>query len=741
MPEQPDGTPEPPVVPEQPRLDRPTEPVGDAQILASDPVAREADPAADPIDAVGAGVEPPVDAPADAPADAPVDVAAVAPTPSDPVPGPPVVASVAPALLAPALVALARLALIGFGVGTCVGLLTVAGDLSPFLVNNFLGGKARAHLVRCVVLGPGLGIFAGVLALIVARVRRRISVHARIEALDALARRLVPLALLCFLPLLFRWRTWEGRDLTFVVLVLMFGFAAERAVAMSLAAPPVLGRIGVALSARWARVSAILLRYPLLWVLLGIAIYVTFFSVATIRYHRFIYSASFDLGLEENILWNIVHGGYFYKSTPLLGPDGTSFGLHATLFSYPLAGLYALWPRTETVLIAQAAFMGGAALPLFLLGRRKLGGPAAAVVALCYLLYPPLHGAALYDFHYPPLAPFFMWMSLFLVESRRYWLAVPFVLLTLSVREDISAGIAIMGAYLALTGERPRAGLLLAGVGALWFLILKLIVMPRFAGHEAFLYMFQGLVPKGGKGFSDVIKTVVANPSFTLGTLLTADKLIYVLLIFGPLLFLPLRRPIGLLLILPGFVFTLLSIGYLPLIQISFQYTTHWTMYVFVGLIAALAWIGQRSGEVARRAALAGLLCAAIPCSYQFGGLLQQHTVKGGFGTYKFNFSVDDERRRDAFHQLAVKVPRKARITSAENLVPHFAQRKKAYTLRVGIFDADYIMFTVYPHPLETPILKPALEGDFGIMEINEHFGLAKRGHDKSLNAEYLKKI
>jgi uncharacterized membrane protein len=640
-----------------------------------------------------------------------------------------------------AMVMLARLALIGFGVGSFVGGIGLGGHPRPFMVSNVLAPGARSRLVLSILLGTALAVFSGVVTLLATRIFRRGSLVARIEYLDGMARRLAPLALLCFVPWLLRPKNWEERDLPFVVFALMFGVAAEQSARLSLLAPPAFGRWGSAVASRLKRVFGIVTRYPGIWVLLATAVYVTFFSIVTIRYHRYLYSTSFDLGLEENILWNIVHGGYFFRSTPLLGPVGTSFGLHATLFSYPLAGIYALWPRTETVLIVQAALMGGAALPLYLLARRKLGGTGAAAVAICYLLYPPLHGAALYDFHYPPLAPFFMWMTLFLMESRRYWLAIPFLLLALSVREDISAGVAIFGIYLTFTGQRPRAGLLLALLGTAWFVILKLVVMPRYAGHEAFLYMFEGLVPPGGEGFSSVVKTVISNPSFTLGTLLIGDKLNYVLLLFVPLLFIPFRRPIGLVLILPGFVFTLLTVNYLPTIQISFQYTTHWTMYVFVGLVAALSWIGETKGAVARQAAIFGLLCATFACSYQFGGLLQQQTVKGGFGPYKFTFTAADEQRRQAFHALAAKVPPKARISSAENLVPHFAQRKKAYTLRVGVYDADYIMFSVYSSSYEATNLKSALEDRFGIVQLNEHFGLAKRGHDKTLNAEFIKRL
>jgi hypothetical protein len=44
-------------------------------------------------------------------------------------------------------------------------------------------------------------------------------------------------------------------------------------------------------------------------------------------------------------------------------------------------------------------------------------------VAVCYLLYPPLHGANLYDFHYLTFAPFFLWLTLWALDARRDRLA------------------------------------------------------------------------------------------------------------------------------------------------------------------------------------------------------------------------------------------------------------------------------------------------------------------------------
>src|SRR5204862_1938744 len=137
--------------------------------------------------------------------------------------------------------------------------------------------------------------------------------------------------------------------------------------------------------------------------------------------------------------------------------------------------------------------------------------------------------------------------------------------------------------------------------------------------------------------------TVIGNPAFTLHTLLERDKLLYLLHLFVPLAFLPLRRPLGLLFCLPGFFFTLLSSNYLPLIQTSLQYTADWTMYLFIVLVVNLEWVGtahhpgDTAGPARRKAWLLAVAAGTVICTYQFGAMLQQNTVRGGFGIYTFS--------------------------------------------------------------------------------------------------------
>jgi uncharacterized membrane protein len=621
----------------------------------------------------------------------------------------------------------------------------------PYITSNILARRDRSLLLALMF---GLA-FLACLAAAAVLIRRRARIHDALEKLEGVARRLAPLSVSVFVPLLLHWQVWVGRDLTFLALALVLGLGTKVAFETALSAPPLFPRLALGdrlrrLAARYRAASPRLAAAtPLLLVCAGAAFYAAFFSYHTVQFHWNVHSRSFDLGIEDNIVWNLLHGGPLFKCSPIFGPVGSHFGYHATWFAYVIAPFYALHQGPETLLILQATIVGAAAIPLFLFARRYLPESVACGLALCYVFYPPVHGANLYDFHYVTLGPFFHWTTLFLLVTRRDRWAILMVILTISVREDVAAGLAILGAYLILSGERPKAGLWIALAGGGYFVVMKLFIMPRAASHATVLWMFTELLPAGESGFGGILKTAIGNPGYTATTLLERDKLIYVLQLLVPLAFLPLRRPIGLLFIVPGFLFTLLSTKYAPLISISFQYTANWTSYLFLGVVVNLAWLARprhpadTAGPHRSKAWLCGLVAASLVCTYQYGALLQQNTVRGGFGTYLFGTSDADRANRAWLKKLLALIPPKAKVAGSESLVPHVSARADAYTIRVGLFDAEYVLFVLgQTAPDELVHVVGALQRkEIGVIALEGPYALAKRGADTARNVEILTRL
>jgi uncharacterized membrane protein len=623
--------------------------------------------------------------------------------------------------------ALTLLALSGCSVGLALWTFAAPKRLLAYVTSNQISVHGRWQAISAMLAGAGVAIALGLAWL---RAQRPTG----LEALTQLARRTSPFVLSAFVPLLFRWRLWVDRDLDFLVLAAVFVLTLRALLASALDEPITLPAGVEAALRRIAQVRAL----PLGLVIAGASAYAVYFSIHTINTHYRIETSVYDLGIENNLVWNAIHWGPLFRSTPL-GGTMTHLGYHQTYFAYVLGIPYRLAPRPETLLVLQALMLGFAAVPLYFLAKRKLGPWIACLFGLLYLFYAPLHGSNLYDFHYQPLGVFFLWSTLALLWARRDRWAVLSIVLLLSVREDMSALLAVIGAYLVLSGERPRAGLTVAIVGMCYFIGLKFIIMPRFLeGESAYVNQYARLLPEGDTGFSGVLKTALANPGYTIKELLERDKLIYVLQLLTPLAFASVLRPIGLFLLIPGFFFTLLSTQHVPSISISFQYTAYWTPFIFIGAIVCLA----RMTEPARRSWLLTLPVAMLITSYQHGAILQHNTARTHFIPYRFGISDDDRKRHDDLYALIAQVPPMAKVSSSEWVVAQVSSRPDSYALRDDVYDAQYMLVSLDTRPDELKVIRAALRsGQFGVVEQRGQYVLAERGYATTGNAALLRQL
>jgi uncharacterized membrane protein len=648
--------------------------------------------------------------------------------------------------------------LVGEGASLGLGLWVIrASDrMAAYVRANTLTPLGRKFVM--MNMAGGAALFA-VFGLVLWMWRRA----AGLDIVDRVARRCAPLCLFALVPMLFHWRLWYPQpqpELSYLVIVSAFGLCLQGLMRVALESPPVFPDHLTARATAGVRQLIDRARQvpwlPTATVALGALAYAVYFSIITLQNHYRLGTSGYDLGIENNLVWNAAHfNGPLFKSSVLGGPTSTHQGLHSTWISYLIAIPYRLLPRPETLLVLQAMLIGGAALPLYAFARRHLRAWLACLVSLLFLLYPPLQGSNLYDFHYLPFAPFFLWTTLALLESGRDRWAVLSVVLTLANREDMSALLVVMGVYMVLAGRRPRAGMIVAAVGAVYFVAVKMIWMPRLlGGDQAYSDQYQDLIPHGEHGFGGVLKTVFANPGFTIASLIERDKLSYLLQIMAPLAFFPWRRPIGALCTVPGFLFTLLSTRYPALIKIGFQYTAYWTSFLFIAVVENLAWL-KRGAEravspavaarqrVSLRAWVVALTVATIATSYQLGVVFQRNTAWGGFLKFEPGGITPEHKRRHAdLYALIAQIPPDASVAANELVVAHVSSRKNAYTLKIAYNDADYLLVRL---PLQgderTPVISALRSGAYGVAAQQGDFTLFRRGLPPTTVAPFLRLI
>ena len=538
---------------------------------------------------------------------------------------------------------------------------------AKFLRANEVPHVVRVRLLLCVLVGGFLAAGAGAAWLLRKRDTERLARFARLCS---------PLALSAAVPVVLALESWTD-TLTTALACASFIIILELTLRGTLATVTLRDlRIP-----KWVPIATV--------ALLSIA-YAAYMSHYTVNHHRRWNTMAYDLGQFDNEFYNALHGHPFRCTALIRAGDWSELRNHASFSIYALLPFYAIKPGAETLLRIQAVLLAAAAIPLYAMTARRLGRGFGLLIAIAYLAYPPLHGANFYDFHFQPVAAAFSMFALDALDRKQHWLFGILFALALGCREDTSVGWAVFGAFMILTGWRPRTGLLIAGISTLYFVVVKFVVMPHF-GQWWFSDIYKGLYPAGESDYGGVIKTILTNPGYVFRTWISPQKLSYAVLVLLPVLFLPLRRKMLWLLCVPGAFFTLLTTDYTPTTSIGFQYSAYWIPWIFFGAALALAAMEP----LRRRAAAVALGMATLLCTFHWGAIPARKDFRAGF--FEVSFEKPDERmvqkERD-LQALMAMVPRSAPIAVSERELPHVSTRLNCYSLRDGIEGAEWILYS-----------------------------------------------
>lgn len=437
--------------------------------------------------------------------------------------------------------------------------------------------------------------------------------------------------------------------------------------------------------------------------LAGLAIGAWLVRLAFLRHHGF-GTRAFDLAIYDNIAWNSSHGH-------LLGCSLIKGGVHtAAHFDPILIGLslpYALVPRAETLIVVQAIWVLSGVIPVYLIAKRRLDDHlAATILALGFALYPSVHGVIVRDFHsLALLATPALWMIWCLDADKTvgYWIALA---VTLTTREDSSLFVIGVGIYALLATSKRRRGALTIGVAVAYLAIVKFAVMPdsgllmQDSDHTyAYANRYRRLIPEGG-GALDGIATLLTNPAFVLGHVLTWEKFVSALAFLLPLGLLPLCLPPlrggrRLLIAAYGVAFV-----YLASHKTIYYPLSHYSSVLYPALFAATpealarlrAWLVDVRGHAppkARAMLLSYLATCLTLGSLSTGALLDVPTFRAV--TEFRTLDADQRARYRAFAEAIAQIPREASVTASNRAAPHTSNRSELYILQQRV-EADWLV-------------------------------------------------
>lgn len=625
--------------------------------------------------------------------------------------------------------ALAGLVVVGASLGLASGQLLGPWRVG-FFSDNAVPQPVRVALLICALLGAAVAAGVGGL----------IWVRAQAPLLPTVARLSAPLGLAGFLPGLANPEAWSSQLLELTVCLagaVIVGRTLFRLHFSAYEQPWVAELFGAGrlLSARAAR------RLPARWrgrgmpavVVLLAAGYAAYMAYFTVQNHFRFGTNTWDLGQFDTAFFNTLSGQPFRCPALIRGPAWSDLATHAHFAIWLLTPLYALHPTAETLLVLQALIVGAGAIPLYRFAARHLTRASGLVVASAYLLYPPLHGAQFFDFHFQPIAASFVLFAIDFLDQRRMRLFAAFFAASLACREDVSIGFATIGLYLLVFTSRTRQGALILLVSATYFGVMRFAIMPAF-GSWGFADFYKPLVPEGQRGFGAVVVTLVTNPLYAFKTLLTAEKLRYALQILTPLAFLPLSRPRLWLSLVLGTLVTLLTSGSPSLLDIGFQYGASFVPYVFAATVLALgpgsSLASAASARVGRRAALGALALGTALSTLHFGAFPPREAYHTAYNAkIRLAGLTEPERERlSLFRSAVAKIPPEAIVAAGDHELPHVSNRVDVWNMTVGYQGADYLLFDPESyHPLERQYGAEARAAGWKVIAEHPRFVLLKK--------------
>lgn len=374
-------------------------------------------------------------------------------------------------------------------------------------------------------------------------------------------------------------------------------------------------------------------------------------------------SSTFDLGIFAQM--------YEYMATDLTLNTTlernvllSHFEVHFSPIYYVLLPFYMIFRSVEFLLTAQAVICFSGIIPLLLLCRRwKYSETLTLVLSLVFLLFPAFSGGLFYDFHENAfLVPLLLWALYFLEKNSTVGIMVC-ALLILCVKEDAGLYVVFVAMY-ALFNKNTKwyNSIALLVIGAVGFIGVTSLVDSIGEGIKVSRYSI--FLTNGQNSLADVVVNVVKNPAFFFSKLLSGEKLLFLLQMLVPLMFLPLRtrRLSDWMLVAPVVIVNLAS-DYVYQTDIHYQYVFG-TGVLLVFLSAKNIRYCKEKTKIAVSAAIAGaiILTGSMNVKYNYVDLLWTNQTD-----------------IVATNRTLEMIPNDAVVFSSTYFTPHLYQCKEVY--------------------------------------------------------------
>ena len=452
---------------------------------------------------------------------------------------------------------------------------------------------------------------------------------------------------------------------------------------------------------------------------------------------------TFDMGIFTQMFANMKKGA---------GPVTTlerdrllsHFSVHFSPIHYLLLPIYSIFPYAETLEVSQIILVASGVVPVYLIAKRlSFSQTFTYLLLLVYLLFPSLTTGHLYDYHENCfLAPMLLWLFYAVLIENKV-LIVLFTILTLIIKEDATIYILSLGIYFLFQQSFNFTK------STKWAIAIVCLLLPSIyfvsvihyletVGTGAMTSRFANFMIGDQEGLKFAVMNALKNPVYTIASVFTYRKTIYLATLLFSLGLLPLfqKHLINYVLLLPLLVINLLS-DWPYQVDLFKQY--HYGSSTLLFLLLMIA-VYEMLKDQRKRLSLTAkrLLVFAIIVSSG----LQVRLVLPKMD--KWQTYQENQVHYEGIKTTLANIPATAKVASLSNYTTALADRHEVYDLfyhKNGEVDheLDYIVFEynlLNDSSKEAKIVNQYMEQGYVSSELSSDFILILEKAAQPVNQE-----
>ena len=457
-------------------------------------------------------------------------------------------------------------------------------------------------------------------------------------------------------------------------------------------------------------------------IILLLVFFASYSAIAIVNHQRFL-TFGLDLGYFDETVWKISQNKFPYSGV------GCIWLLedHFQPLLYLIAPLYHLYNSAGVLLIIQAFMMTLTGLPLYFISRKMSGSVFFSLsIVFAYLIFIGTQFSILNEFHQITLAPFFIALFYWGIESRKKLALFSGLIPLFFIKEDLALTIAAMGLGLFFRKKIRVFGSGLFVLGTAFFFLLIYLILPSISFKGIYSHFDFGTI---GQTPPEIIVNLVTHPWQILQIFIDSPlKLRTVFISVFTFAFLPFLAPVYLLIPLMA-DFAMRFIYYGP-------QTTKWVLVNHHASVSAVFLaLSSVAGAVRLRTMLgkSANLYIALASALIFTSLTADFILRAPLHSLVKPQFYQQEKWIADNRKIISKVPPQASVAAQNNLLPHLTHRDRVYRLPYGL-NSEYIVMDLNDGPNKyAPLTFAQMQILFKELTGNGRYSVAERAGESYL--------